>query len=95
MHVSPYRGMDVRAGKAGPWMSESGGVSGIILDGRRGPLIARGPPERADALTRWFQAMDAYPMDEVRELRTQFPVKASSGKGGKKRGGFFGFLRPD
>jgi uncharacterized protein (TIGR01319 family) len=97
VHVSPYRGMDVGAGKGRAVdVKVQGGVSGIILDGRGRPLdLPEDPPERADALTRWFQAMDAYPMDEVRELRTQFPVKASSGKGGKKRGGFFGFLRHD
>jgi len=61
LRLSPARGIDVGAGKGRPLEATvSGGVVGILFDGRGRPLAV---PEknRSETVERWARAVDAYP----------------------------------
>ncbi len=91
--IQPHGGnIDVGDGKGKALEKEiHGGLVGVILDGRGRPLeLPEDNVERINLLTSWIQGMNAYPMDEIRELQEKYPAKRSEGgKGGKKRGGQF------
>lgn len=61
VHVEPGRGIDLGEGKGREIEAEvRGGVVGVVFDGRGRPLEV--PEEsRRSALTKWAQALDAYP----------------------------------
>jgi len=61
LRLNPARGIDVGAGKGRPLEATvSGGVVGILFDGRGRPL--RVPEKnRSETVERWARAVDAYP----------------------------------
>jgi hypothetical protein len=66
--LEPERGFDVGAGKGVQVETTvSGGVSGLILDGRGRPFT---PPEdektRVEKLIEWMSALDAYPIEALK-----------------------------
>ncbi|MFA6654233.1 MAG: glutamate mutase L [Bacillota bacterium] len=92
--IQPHGGnIDVGAGKGKAIEKEiHGGLVGIILDGRGRPLeLPEDNIERINLVTSWFEAMDIYPMDVIRELQEKYPPTrtSASNQGGKKRGGLF------
>ena len=65
-NVVPRKDFDVGNGRGVPLKANlSGGVVGLILDGRGRPLVLpKGETERVAALKRWHKAMSAYPEHE-------------------------------
>lgn len=95
LRVRPALSVDVGSGKArGVEAQVRGGLVGLVLDGRGRPIDmpADDPARRMELLTGWLSAMDAYPMEEVRDLQARYPVKPVPAEGGKKRGGLFSFF---
>jgi uncharacterized protein (TIGR01319 family) len=68
--VTPHRGFN--AGEGSGRRIESmiiGGAAGIVLDARGRPIyLPKDDTERKDILLKWFDAMDLYPSDELKEL---------------------------
>jgi hypothetical protein len=68
--ITPHKGFDVGEGLGhkieGTVM---GGIAGIMLDARGRPLyLPKDDAERKQFLLKWFDAMDLYPVDELKEL---------------------------
>ncbi|KPJ51066.1 MAG: methylaspartate mutase [candidate division Zixibacteria bacterium DG_27] len=61
--LDPERGFDIGRGKGSKWELElSGGVVGIVLDGRGRPFkLPTEPSERVRKLKEWMTELDAYP----------------------------------
>ena len=61
VRLEPARGVDLGGGRGRTVEAEViGGVVGVVFDGRGRPLEI--PQEnRSETLTRWAQALDAYP----------------------------------
>ena len=92
--IHPAASADMGAGR-GRTVEEtvSGGLVGIILDGRGRPIaFPEGPAERARRLTDWILSMGAYPDDKLCELQEEFPLKELPTERGNARRGLFGFL---
>ena len=68
--VIPHRGFN--AGEGSGRRIENmvmGGAAGIVLDARGRPIyLSKEETERKDILLRWFDAMNLYPSDELKEL---------------------------
>lgn len=71
-----------------------GGLVGVILDCRGRPMVLPSDDKkRSEKLLEWIEAMDAYPLDRVREYVAESPIAGHQGvsreeKGGR-RGGLF------
>jgi len=65
--LDPERGFDVGRGKGSKWELElSGGVVGIVLDGRGRPFkLPTEPSERVRKLKEWMSELDAYPQEAL------------------------------
>ncbi len=63
VEIKPARSVDVGAGKGAPVVREvTGGIVGLLLDGRGRPLqIPTDPAARVAALKKWDQATNLYP----------------------------------
>jgi uncharacterized protein (TIGR01319 family) len=68
--ITPQRGFDVGMGPGHKLEKKvMGGVAGVLLDGRGRPLqIPEDEGLRRDLLVKWWQAIDLYPIDELKEL---------------------------
>lgn len=68
--VTPHRGFNAGEGSGRRIKSMViGGAAGIVLDARGRPIyLPKEDTERKDILLRWFDAMDLYPSDELKEL---------------------------
>ena len=59
--LRPHRSVDLGAGRGKPLEAEvHGGVVGVIFDGRGRPIVVP-ETERSKTVTRWAQALGAYP----------------------------------
>ncbi len=67
VEVKPARNVDVGAGKGAPVVREvTGGVVGLLLDGRGRPLqLPTDPGARVAALKKWDQATGLYPKENT------------------------------
>jgi hypothetical protein len=63
--LDPERGFDIGRGKGGKWELElSGGVVGVILDGRGRPFnLPEDAKERVKKLKEWMTELDVYPKE--------------------------------
>lgn len=97
IEATPQRRFDLGEGRGKPVTAEvEGGQVGIILDCRGRPFeLPENEHERVEKITKWIEAMNAYPMDLVRKYQEENPIPEdvpASKKGGKKRGGILSFL---
>lgn len=68
VEVRPAKSVDMGAGKGTPVTREvRGGVVGLLLDGRGRPLqLPNDNQARLKTLTKWYQAVDLYPKQDVK-----------------------------
>jgi hypothetical protein len=68
--LDPLRGFDVGGGKGNKVEREiSGGVTGIVLDGRGRPFhLPEDNKTRVDKLKEWMVALDIYPKESLERL---------------------------
>ena len=68
--LDPLRGFDVGNGKGGKVEKEiSGGVTGIVLDGRGRPFhLPEDNKTRVTKLKEWMIALDIYPQENLERL---------------------------
>jgi uncharacterized protein (TIGR01319 family) len=68
--ITPNREFDMGAGPGHKVEKQvSGGVAGILLDARGRPLqLPEDDAKRREFLIKWFQAIDLYPIDRLKEL---------------------------
>ncbi|MBD3297538.1 MAG: methylaspartate mutase [candidate division Zixibacteria bacterium] len=64
----PHRGLDVGAGRGNRWEGHiSGGVVGVILDGRGRPFqLPTDDKERVSKLEEWMAELDIYPVEALK-----------------------------
>ena len=94
--LQPALTVDVGGGKGrSVEVMVRGGIVGILLDGRGRPieLPRDDPAERIRMVAGWIRAVDAYPMDQIAALQSQYPAKSAPAKEAKKRGGLFGLFK--
>ncbi|MEX0973876.1 MAG: glutamate mutase L [Bacillota bacterium] len=94
--LQPALTVDVGGGKGrSVEVMVRGGIVGILLDGRGRPieLPRDDPAERIRMVASWIRAVDAYPMDQIAALQSQYPAKSAPAKEAKKRGGLFGLFK--
>lgn len=94
--LQPALTVDVGGGKGrSVEVMVRGGIVGILLDGRGRPieLPRDDPAEQIRMVTGWIRAVDAYPMDQIAALQSQYPAKSAPAKEAKKRGGLFGLFK--
>ncbi len=68
--LDPERGFDIGRGKGSKWELElSGGVVGIVLDGRGRPFkLRREASERVGKLKEWMTELDVYPKEALEKF---------------------------
>ena len=68
--LDPERGFDIGRGKGSKWELElSGGVVGIVLDGRGRPFkLPREASERVRKLKEWMTELDVYPKEALEKF---------------------------
>ncbi len=98
--AEPVAPLDLGAGKGRKITGQvvHGGLVGLVLDCRGRPLeIPSDEGKRVDKLLAWFEAMDAYPMDKIRQYVQASPITSVQGPGrdekGGKRGGLLARVR--
>jgi len=95
VEAQPSGQFDLGAGKGKKVEKEvEGGLVGIILDGRGRPLeLPEDTAQRVEKLTRWIEAMNAYPMELLKKYQQANPTGVGEQeKAAKKEGGLFARL---